>query len=175
MHPRNFHIPTFGTFDNATSTTFKEAATSKQWWQAMTEEYDALEESHLEISKITTRKKSYWLQMVLQNQTELRWNSCQIQARLVAKGFTQKEGIDFTATYAPVAKFTTIRTTLALAALKSYNDKHLDISAAYLHADVDTVQHKHLSLKQEHTKCGNSYILIICICNKWLLVMTRAI
>jgi hypothetical protein len=38
------------------------------------------------------------------------------KARFVARGFSQKEGIDYEETFDPVARYTSIRTIIALAA-----------------------------------------------------------
>ena len=37
------------------------------------------------------------------------------KGRFVARGFSQKEGVDYEETFAPVARYTSIRATLAIA------------------------------------------------------------
>ena len=37
------------------------------------------------------------------------------KARFVARGFSQKEGVDYDETFAPIARYTSIRTIIALA------------------------------------------------------------
>ncbi|SGY22681.1 BQ5605_C008g05020 [Microbotryum silenes-dioicae] len=59
------------------------------------------------------------------------------KGRLVARGDSQRSGIDFDETFAPVAKFTSIRALLALSAARGYHVHQADIDKAYLHGKLD--------------------------------------
>jgi hypothetical protein len=58
------------------------------------------------------------------------------KARLVAQGFSQKEGIDYHDTFSPTAKLTAIRIVVALAVRNDWEIEQTDVDAAYLNAKL---------------------------------------
>lgn len=57
-----------------------------------------------------------------------------LKARLVARGFEQMAGVDYSKTFSPVIKFSTIRLVIALAATQDIH--RVDINNAFLNGDL---------------------------------------
>jgi hypothetical protein len=54
------------------------------------------------------------------------------KSRLVAQGFSQKEGIDYEETFAPVARLEAIRILLAISVAKGFKLHQMDVKSAFL-------------------------------------------
>jgi hypothetical protein len=119
-------------------TYFEEAIQRKEWADAMTEEYQSIIKN--KVWEIVPRPKSKdvvsskWLfkiKHVVDGSIE------KYKARFVARGFSQKEGIDYEETFAPVARYTSIRTIIALAAKMKWKLHQMDMKTAFLNGVIE--------------------------------------
>jgi hypothetical protein len=61
------------------------------------------------------------------------------KARFCAKGFTQHWGEDYEETFAPVAKYTSIRTLLTILAGKNAKIHQMDVNTAFLYSPLEEI------------------------------------
>ena len=60
-----------------------------------------------------------------------------LKARIVAKGFTQREGIDCDETFSPTVRFESVRLMVAAAASNGMHTHQMDVTTAFLNASLD--------------------------------------
>lgn len=58
------------------------------------------------------------------------------KAQLVAKGFSQRPGVDFDKTFAPTAKWAALHAVLAICAIEDWEANSVDISNAFLNGNL---------------------------------------
>ena len=79
------------------------------------------------------------------------------KARLVAKGYSQVEGIDYGERFSPVAKLTSIRFLLSLAASYDLEIEQMDVKTAFLHGDLE--EEIYMSQPEHYIVKGKEYLV----------------
>ena len=59
------------------------------------------------------------------------------KAKYVAKGFSQIEGIDYDETFTPVARYTSIKTIIAIVAAMGWKLHQMDVNTPFLNGIIE--------------------------------------
>ena len=121
--------------------TFPEAMSSRDvafWKEAINDEMDSLISNNtLIIIDLPPSSKPIGCKWVFRRQYNTDGSLQAFKARLLAKGFKQKEGINYFDAYAPVARITSIRVLLALASLYNLFVHQMDVKTTFLNGELD--------------------------------------
>ena len=118
-------------------TSYSQAVALPEWQEAMEAELEALFNIHTwSVVSLPQEKHPIDCKWVYKTKFHADGTLERHKAYLVAKGYTQKEGVDFLDTFSPVAKLVTIKIILALAAIHGWTLTQLDVNNAFLHDDL---------------------------------------
>ncbi|KAG8485839.1 hypothetical protein CXB51_019238 [Gossypium anomalum] len=117
---------------------FKEAEAHEGWKQAMCDEIAMIEKNQTwELVARPINRKVIGVKWVYRAKQNADGSLNKLKARLVVKGFSQKYGLDYLETFAPVARLDTIRLLVALAAQMEWKIHQLDVKSAFLNGFLE--------------------------------------
>ncbi|OWR48976.1 putative Copia protein [Danaus plexippus plexippus] len=128
------------TYDDVTGLSLQDALAGpekEQWKIAMAEELQSFKENDAwEISNPPQDVRVVKCKWVLRKKYDCD-NNIRFRARLVAKGFSQVQGVDYTDTFSPVVRHTTLRLLFALSVQLNLDITHLDVTTAFLYGILE--------------------------------------
>nr|GEV68539.1 putative reverse transcriptase, RNA-dependent DNA polymerase, Gag-polypeptide of LTR copia-type [Tanacetum cinerariifolium] len=144
---------------------FKEVVPDKNWIEAMNNEMKALfrNETWVLVDLPPNRKTigcKWFCKFKYKSTGEIE----RYKARLVAKRFSQRDGIDFEETFSPVVKMVTIRCVISLFVHNNWLLFQLDVKNAFLYGDLYEDMYMDLPLgyyDPSETKSINDYSLFV--------------
>ena len=117
--------------------TVEEAMQNKKWIKAMNEELNSIEKNNTwELVELPKNKKAIGVKWVYKVKVNPKGEVVRYKARLVARGFLQRQGIDYEEVFAPVTRLETLRVVVAHASLRGWKLHQLDVKSAFLNGDL---------------------------------------
>ena len=112
---------------------------AKEWTEAIHWEIDSLMHTNtfVEVEQVPALFTPIGSKFVFSIKRDVDGKVVQYKACLVAQGFSQREGIDYTNTFALVVRLTSIHITLTIATSLDLKMDHLDVETVFLNGRID--------------------------------------
>ncbi|KAG8474939.1 hypothetical protein CXB51_031653 [Gossypium anomalum] len=112
---------------------------SEKWMFAMQEEMESLHKNKTwDLMKLPKGKKTVRCKWVFKKKEGTpRVEEPRYKVRLVAKGYSQIPGVDFTDVFSPVVKHSSIRALLGIVAMHDLELEQLDVKTVFLHGELE--------------------------------------
>ena len=121
--------------------TFKEAVTSPEapfWKEAINSEVESILSNHTwKLVDLPPGNKPLQCKWIFKRKMKADGDIDKYKARLVVKGYKQREGLDYFDTYSPVTRITSIRMLIAIVAGYKLEIHQMDVKTAFLNGDLE--------------------------------------
>lgn len=115
----------------------KPSLTQDIWCASIHLEYNSLIKNNTwELTALTPNQHALFSQWVVHIKPDLNPTHTQLKTRLVAKGYEQKLGIDYTETFELILKWVIVRIVVAIIATFGWHIYHLDVITAFLNGKL---------------------------------------
>ncbi|KAB2595492.1 hypothetical protein D8674_030942 [Pyrus ussuriensis x Pyrus communis] len=163
--------------------TFKEAMSSSKaplWKEAIKSEMESiLENNTWELVDLPPGSKLIGHKWIFKKKLKADGTIDKFKTRLVAKGYCQKEGLDYFDTYSPVSRITSIRTLIAIAVVYNFDIHQMDglkQAPKQWHEKFDHTLFTHGFKINESNKCvyiksNDKTCVIVCLYVDDMLIM----
>lgn len=122
-------------YEEAMASSYKD-----EWQAAMQAEFDSLIKNN--VWKLVDRPNDHGVvkcKWVYKMKNDSSGNFTKFKARLVARGFSQRQGIDYDETFSPVVRHSTMRLLFCIANEFDMDIEHVDVTTAFLHGDLSEI------------------------------------
>lgn len=121
-------------------TTAKEAKHNKEWRAAMIEEMASIEHNKTwSLVSLPKGQRAIELKWVFKLKHDEHENITKHKARCVAKGYVQRQGVEYEEVFVPVTRMESVCMLLAVAAHRSWGVRHMEVKSAFLNGELAEV------------------------------------
>ena len=108
------------------------------WKEAINDEVESILQNHTwELVDLPPSSKPLGYKWIFKKKMKADGSIDKYKARLVIKGYKQKEGLDYFDTYSLVTRISSIRMLIAIAAIHNLEIHQMDVKTAFLNGDLD--------------------------------------
>jgi hypothetical protein len=139
--PYDFHSNFSLSITDDDPRTVREAMDSEDgniWKRTMDEEMSYLDKNEAwDLLEFPTGRNAIGSKWVFKRKLNAKGKVDKYKGRLVEKGYSQVEGIDFGEIFSPIAMLTSIRFFLSVVAAFDFEVEQMDVKTTFLHGDIE--------------------------------------
>ena len=138
---RDLVVALMSNIPDSEPSTYDVVVGQQYWKEAMMEEYESIMKNDVwEVVLRPDEKSEVTSKWIFKIKHATDGSIDKYKARFVARGFSQKEGVDYEETFAPVARYTSIRTIIALASTMGWRLHQMDVKTAFLNGEIEEAE-----------------------------------